>query len=99
MHHTRPNICAAEIINDGLVLLESTSRYHGAHFMQEHGIAFRVIVRVLAPGRARAQRHHCAIAKALNAAQLRLADIAISRRIGANHVVRVSSSGRIEGQA
>ncbi len=52
MHPTRPNTLAAGVVDDGLALLATASRYHAAHFMHEHGIAFRVIVRVLAPGAA-----------------------------------------------
>lgn len=50
MHTARPNIYAAGVVDDGLAMLASASRVHAAHFMHEHGIAFRVIVRVLAPG-------------------------------------------------
>lgn len=50
MHHARPNSIASTIVDEGLALFKSQGRFHAAHFMHEHGIAFRVIVRVLAPG-------------------------------------------------
>ena len=50
MHAPRPNTYAAGVADDGLSLLATQGRYESAHFMHIHGIAFRVIVRVLAPG-------------------------------------------------
>lgn len=50
MYPPRPNTYAAGVVNDGLALRQSANRYEAAHFMYEHGISFRVIVRVLAPG-------------------------------------------------
>lgn len=50
MHDSRPNTRTAEVVEDALILMRYSSRYHAAHFINEYGIALRVIVRVLAPG-------------------------------------------------
>ncbi len=50
MHPPRPNTCAAGVVDEGLAMVGLASRYHAAHFMLKHGVAFRVIVRVLASG-------------------------------------------------
>lgn len=68
MHPPRPNTYAASVVNDGLALLQSANRYQAAHFMHQHGIAFRVIVRVLAPG-ARVRLHVGAKSSGLNRSQ------------------------------
>lgn len=52
MYPPRPNTHAAGVVDDGLTLLQCANRYHAAHSMHEHGISFRVIVRVLQPGAA-----------------------------------------------
>ena len=49
MYRPRHNTHAAAVVNDGLAMLATATRYHAAHFMRANGVSFRVIVRVLAP--------------------------------------------------
>lgn len=49
MHPARPNNATARIVDEGIALLARATKHEAACYMEKHGVAFRVMVRVLAP--------------------------------------------------
>lgn len=58
MHPARSNKVTARIVDEAIALLERTTRRDAARYMEKHGVTFRVIVRLLAPGEPRRTEPH-----------------------------------------